>query len=236
VIKGGCLLVVTSRLGVIPMSLAFAMKDTGFIPVIVLMGATAKKRRSFIDTISEYGLGYTLERVVDALIRMAWLAGKRSLSRQFQIHEIEAHDWDALCQLADRLNALAIVSASFGYRFPSSVIERQKILLNLHPAPLPAWRGADPIYWMIRKREEAFGITLHQVAEKFDEGAIYFTEFVTPRVRYIRGFVELALSKTIIRCLGTWMLQIVRDDVVAHEQQGGVYWPLPTKANQKRLL
>lgn len=230
------MLVVTNRLGVFPVTAALALKDAGFIPVVALMGAARKKRGSILETVAEYGFGYTIERVADAVVRMVWLAGFRKESRQVQVREIAAHDWTALCRLADGVDAAAVISASFGYRFPAEVISRQKVLLNLHPAPLPGWRGADPIYWMIRKRERVFGVTLHHVAERFDEGAVYFSAPAFPRIRCLRGFVELSLSRVIRKHLGEWVSMILRGGVVPKAQECGTYWPLPTRENQRRLL
>lgn len=229
-------LVVTNRLGVFPVSTALALKEAGLVPLIALMQAKKSNRRSILETISEYGLGYTVERVVDTVIRKLWLVGSRRKLDQIKVREVAAQDWMALSNLAGEMDAVAVISASFSYRFPSSFIARQRVLLNLHPAPLPEWRGADPIYWMIRKGERVFGVTLHDVVDRLDEGAVYFAAPAFPRIRSLRGFVELSLSSAIRKNLGEWMLSIIRGDVVPKVQSTGSYWPLPTKKNQRKLL
>ena len=229
-------LVVTNRLGVFPVSTALALKEAGLVPVIALMQAKKSNRRSILETISEYGLGYTVERVVDTVIRQLWLFGSRRELDQIKVREVATQDWMALSNLADEIDAVAVISASFSYRFPSSFIARQKVLLNLHPAPLPEWRGADPIYWMIRKGESVFGVSLHNVADRLDEGAVYFATPAIPRIRCLRCLVELSLSNAIRKKLGGWISSIIRGEVVPKVQSAGTYWPLPTKENQRKLL
>ena len=44
--------------------------------------------------------------------------------------------------------------------------------INLHPALLPKYRGANPYYNAIKNLETKSGLTLHLIDEKFDHGAI----------------------------------------------------------------
>ena len=44
--------------------------------------------------------------------------------------------------------------------------------LNLHPSLLPAFRGADPITHQISTGDANFGISLHLINERFDQGDI----------------------------------------------------------------
>ncbi|MGB0219030.1 MAG: formyltransferase family protein [Sinimarinibacterium flocculans] len=234
--EGQCVLVITNRLGMLSVSAALALRQAGFRPEVALMRAAAGRRGSVRDTIANYGLAYTIERIADAALRVSWLILARREWRQLEVHEVSAGDWDGLGRLADRKRAAALVSASFAYRFPPHVIGRHKLLLNLHPAPLPDWRGADPIYWMLRRRETVFGVTLHAVAENFDEGDVFFSALAQPRFRFSRGLVELCLSRVARSHLGDWMSAIIRGDVVPRSQGTGTYWPLPTKRNQCELL
>lgn len=44
--------------------------------------------------------------------------------------------------------------------------------INLHPALLPKYRGANPYYNAIKNLEKKSGLTFHLIDEKFDHGAI----------------------------------------------------------------
>jgi len=44
--------------------------------------------------------------------------------------------------------------------------------LNIHPSPLPRYRGSEPIYWTIADGAAEAGITLHRAVPRFDAGPI----------------------------------------------------------------
>ncbi len=44
--------------------------------------------------------------------------------------------------------------------------------LNLHPSRLPAYRGADPVGEQLGADEQALGVTLHLLDDRFDHGDI----------------------------------------------------------------
>lgn len=52
------------------------------------------------------------------------------------------------------------------------VYQPSKLAINIHPSLLPAYRGASPIYWVIRNGESKTGLTAHILTEKMDDGDI----------------------------------------------------------------
>jgi methionyl-tRNA formyltransferase len=44
--------------------------------------------------------------------------------------------------------------------------------LNVHPSPLPHYRGPYPLFWMLRAGERQFGVTIHFMDEQLDTGDI----------------------------------------------------------------
>lgn len=66
---------------------------------------------------------------------------------------------------------------TFSFKIPASVFTiPEKGFYNVHPGPLPAYRGPDPVFYQIRNREKLAGVTVHVVDEKFDNGAIVARE------------------------------------------------------------
>lgn len=66
---------------------------------------------------------------------------------------------------------------TYTYRIPASVYEMPALgFFNLHPGPLPGYRGPDPVFWQIRNREAFASATLHKVDEDFDTGPIVLHE------------------------------------------------------------
>ena len=45
-------------------------------------------------------------------------------------------------------------------------------LFNLHPAPLPAYRGPTPLFWQFRAGATRTAVSLHRVSGRFDTGAV----------------------------------------------------------------
>ncbi len=67
------------------------------------------------------------------------------------------------------------IALSVGYDklLPKSLIEIPPLgTVNMHPALLPEYRGANPYFWVIKNREPYSGATLHLMDENFDTGPI----------------------------------------------------------------
>ncbi|MBQ9235051.1 MAG: methionyl-tRNA formyltransferase [Alphaproteobacteria bacterium] len=68
---------------------------------------------------------------------------------------------------------VAIVAA-YGLILPKEIIEAcPKGCLNVHGSLLPRWRGAAPMQRAIEAGDKTTGITIMQVVEKLDAGAMY---------------------------------------------------------------
>lgn len=60
----------------------------------------------------------------------------------------------------------------FGFHriFKEDQLKSAKKTYNLHPSPLPAYKGATPITWMILAEEPLLSITAHEMILKIDAG------------------------------------------------------------------
>ncbi len=66
-----------------------------------------------------------------------------------------------------------ILVACWPYLIDSSIYQcASKAALNLHPSLLPDYRGPDPLRQQLSRRETKFGVTLHLLDDKFDQGDI----------------------------------------------------------------
>jgi folate-dependent phosphoribosylglycinamide formyltransferase PurN len=87
----------------------------------------------------------------------------------------DASDWIEAMEKADRLNPDVVLSLMFMRRIPADVIAAfPGKIVNLHPALLPAFGGPDPMTAMLFNEQigACSGMTLHEVAEELDAGAI----------------------------------------------------------------
>ena len=84
---------------------------------------------------------------------------------------------------------------TFSYKIPASVYSiPAKGFYNLHPGPLPAYRGPDPVFYQIKNREKLAGVAVHVVDEKFDNGAIVLREMIRLLPTDTYGLLSLKLS------------------------------------------
>jgi methionyl-tRNA formyltransferase len=107
------------------------------------------------------------------------------------------------------LNPDLIVSFTFPYRIPPEITSLPThCAVSLHPAPLPLYRGPNPMR-MIYDAHPTLGATLHRTEEGFDTGAIYsrqespLPENVTPTSVFGAWIpcMQLALEEGIERML-----------------------------------
>ncbi len=67
----------------------------------------------------------------------------------------------------------AAVAACFPWRLARTATEIPPLgILNVHPSLLPAGRGAEPVFWTLRRGERVTGVTVHRMDAGFDSGPI----------------------------------------------------------------
>jgi len=79
--------------------------------------------------------------------------------------KLNASDLDRLKQKGCEL----LLCAGYYYRLP---ITDAFPMVNIHPAPLPDYRGAWPMPWILLWGESKGGVVFHKMAEQFDTGEI----------------------------------------------------------------
>ena len=68
----------------------------------------------------------------------------------------------------ERFDVLINCFANFRYR---RLLDRYRCL-NVHPAPLPRYRGRHPLQWALINGEPTFGMTVHEMTAAYDAGPI----------------------------------------------------------------
>lgn len=86
--------------------------------------------------------------------------------------------------------------------------------INFHYAPLPHWRGANPLFWMIRQQASVGGVTVHIMDAQFDTGPVLLQETIpiTPETTYgllctQLAYLGLQLTVMVLEGLLTGKLQ-----------------------------
>ncbi len=68
---------------------------------------------------------------------------------------------------------LLVLVKTFPWKISSIALKIPKYgFINFHYAPLPEFRGTNPLFWMIKDRVSEGGVTVHKMDENFDSGDI----------------------------------------------------------------
>lgn len=68
---------------------------------------------------------------------------------------------------------------TFPYKIPSSIYELPaKGFYNVHPGPLPQYRGADPVFQQLKNKEKLAGVTVHRLDEDINTGPVVMSEML----------------------------------------------------------
>lgn len=89
----------------------------------------------------------------------------------------------------------AIVVAAYGQLLPKEILTLPKFgCINIHASLLPRYRGAAPINWAIIQGEQETGITIMQMDEGMDTGAILLQERIAIEAQDTAGSLTEKLS------------------------------------------
>jgi methionyl-tRNA formyltransferase len=115
----------------------------------------------------------------------------------------------------------AIVVAAYGQILPKELLTLPKYgCLNIHASLLPFYRGAAPINWAIIRNETRTGITIMQMDEGMDTGAILLQESVLIDPLDTAGTLTEKLSAVGAKLI-TAALQLITDNRLLPTPQDG---------------
>ena len=115
-------------------------------------------------------------------------------------------------------------------KLPQSIIQLPARCINIHPSKLPKYRGADPIFWQLRSGESETGVTLHEVTNSIDAGAIlWFTPVTFPEGARLKT-IQLILLKDAIAGLEQLLATPLEDWRAQPQIQSNSSWhPAPCR-------
>ena len=65
-----------------------------------------------------------------------------------------------------------IISCCYDRIFKQNVLDHPRLPINVHPSLLPRYRGIKPLENAIAHGEKKVGVTMHELVEALDEGAV----------------------------------------------------------------
>jgi methionyl-tRNA formyltransferase len=136
------------------------------------------------------GIGKGAESNVDALEREAEDSNLAFKSFPNQKSISEMRDW------IESIQPDYIFSISFPFLLPESVLEYGfEKFINFHPAPLPQYRGAMPIFEVLKNQEQETAICAHFMNSSFDEGPVIFNDPIVIDAKDTYGKLTVKLSE-----------------------------------------
>jgi methionyl-tRNA formyltransferase len=149
------------------------------------------------DRPSGRGLKLAQPAVKDAALEL-----KLSVHQPTKVRNGELSAW-----LRDQRADVALVMA-YGRILPADVLAApRRGAMNLHASLLPRYRGAAPINWVIVHGESKSGISLMQMDEGLDTGAVYS--------RHALDLTETETAGTLGERIATLAAHVVRADLAA---------------------
>ncbi len=120
-----------------------------------------------------------------------------------------------------RLGPEVIVVAAYGQILPKEILILPKYgCINIHASLLPAYRGAAPINWAIIRGEAETGITVMQMDEGMDTGAILMRQSIPIEQTDTTGSLTEKLSFLGARLIAA-ALPLIESGALQQAQQDG---------------
>lgn len=172
------------------------MQDGGVVAFVDSVGWSILK-----DTLPSDSLG----GIVASSARHQYIPHLRDEARKiggsFLVQPAESsEEFSDFVAAFEELDASLIISCSYSRRLPGEILGLSKNGgVNLHYSLLPRWRGKHPVQWAIIKGDKQAGVSLHEMSEEIDAGAI------------------IAQAETPISLDDTWLSVNNRLEVIAQE-------------------
>jgi methionyl-tRNA formyltransferase len=121
---------------------------------------------------------------------------------------------------------------------PEKIIQLPKYgCINLHPAPLPKYKGVSPIFWALANKESTFGSTLHYINTGIDTGKIIFRKVFKYPVPASEHAVYLKCASIGMKQISDFLnLPSFTSLKTIPNPNNGSYYSLPTREAVHRFL
>lgn len=124
-----------------------------------------------------------------------------------------------------------IISIYFRQIFGKEILTiPHKGCINIHPAPLPKYRGVSPVFWALVNGEKNCGISVHLLDKKIDGGKIISQKFIPIKNNDTEHFLFLKCSQIGAQMLCEIIEKMKTAPLKGYEQKGEIsYFSLPTR-------
>lgn len=108
-------------------------------------------------------------------------------------------------------------------------------VVNVHPSLLPAYRGPNPVYWVLHNREAKTGVSIHLVDEGIDTGDLLAQQTVDIDTEDTEETLQRRLASKAAEMIVPVLLNLASGDIKPAPQptEGGSYFPHPPRGASK---
>ena len=182
-------------------------------------------RRKF----SDFGLWYVMQhlhwQLCTHLNRQRVQVVDNGVSHAYWKHK---GDEPGILEWLKQLQVDVVVVCGFHHKLTPLFLDAFRYCLNVHPSLLPAYRGAEPLTWVLLERPSEFGVTVHHVDEGLDTGDLVLQKNVpTSGIRTLYG-LESRLARELPQLLSILCTQLASGTVARLPQGRADYCPLPS--------
>lgn len=121
------------------------------------------------------------------------------------------------------------------YKIPAAIYSLLPMgFYNIHPGPLPEYRGPDPIFRQLKNREPYAAITIHQLDEGFDSGPVVLCSKMRLSITDTYGMVSKKLGELATHAVATVMKMAsfgVKIPLRPQDNTKAVFYPRQTAAD-----
>ena len=116
---------------------------------------------------------FSLVAVVPSMPPPSWTTSLVEWAQSNQLPFVASGRYEDIPQMSDHDWRPDLVFSCFYSRIiRSEFISRCNMILNLHNAPLPRYRGVAPVNWALKNGETQHGVTIHEITPGIDDGPI----------------------------------------------------------------
>lgn len=120
---------------------------------------------------------------------------------------------ETLCKIIREYDIDLGLVLTFSFKISPDVFNfPKKGFFNVHPGPLPEYRGADPVFQQIVNREPYTAVTIHQLTEQLDCGPVVMMQKIRLHATDTYGMVTLKLSQLATNLIRT-LLKLASLDI-----------------------
>lgn len=102
---------------------------------------------------------------------------------------------------------------TFPYKIPLSIYDLPaKGFYNVHPGPLPQYRGADPVFQQLKNKEKHAGVTIHKLNEGINTGPVVISEMLKIEAWDTYGLLTTKLANLAAKLTGI-LIRLVSFDI-----------------------